>query len=290
MEEKNFYKYQEQSEQLRDKRRRIGSQTAKGGFKNEKHICEKFNNWKIDSDVKEWLKIMNYDFNKLDSLEAIKIPTLIKKIDLQKYNITTDEYEKFIRFKKADAQLKLILKIGDIIKFEYLSLKKANKGADFNQIDKRSVNDYKKMWNFNNEITKWLKLFTGETKPDRKVFKNLYDNRRILLNEMSENIQKIIIKFFDDNKYLIISDILKGRGGLSAGWLLVTRLDTDTNKIDYVLKDINTVINFYSQGKTYITQRGSLFIGKIFMQRKGGTPDPTKLQFKFGPCQLFKIK
>jgi len=26
------------------------------------------------------------------------------------------------------------------------------------------------------------------------------------------------------------------------------------------------------------------------MQRKGGTPDPTKLQFKIKPCELFKLE
>ena len=120
------------TESLRDKRRRIGSSTAKGGFKNEKHICEKFNNWITDLDVKEWLKIMNYNFKSLKSLEAYQIPTILKKSDFEKYNISQDEFKKFIRFKKADAQLKLIIKIGNIIKFEYLSLKKANKVADFN--------------------------------------------------------------------------------------------------------------------------------------------------------------
>lgn len=29
-----------------------GSKTAKDGFKNEKHIAEKFNNWQIDFEAK----------------------------------------------------------------------------------------------------------------------------------------------------------------------------------------------------------------------------------------------
>jgi len=35
--------------------------------------------------------------------------------------------------------------------------------------------------------------------------------------------------------------------------------------------------------------RASLKIGKITMQRKGGTPDPTSLQFKMNPLELFEL-
>ncbi len=39
-----------------------------------------------------------------------------------------------------------------------------------------------------------------------------------------------------------------------------------------------------------VSPGGSLYIGRITMQRKGGTPDPTKLQFKIKPCDLFKLE
>ncbi|GAB6183599.1 hypothetical protein [Thermodesulfovibrio hydrogeniphilus] len=57
----------------------IGSSTAKGGFANEKEICKKFNNWKRDEEAKTWLKIMGYEINCIDSVEAILIPTRMKK-------------------------------------------------------------------------------------------------------------------------------------------------------------------------------------------------------------------
>lgn len=285
-----YSEFFEQSESLKDKRRRVGSKTAKGGFKNEINIVEKFNNWKTDTHAQEWLKIMDYDIRSLDSLEAIQIPTVLNKNNLSLYNISKEEYEKFIRYKKADAQIKLIIKIGDIVKYEYISIKKANKNADFNQIDKRTVDFYQSMWGFDDEIAEYLKLFTGETKPEKSIFINLKDERRVYLNEMPLLVQTKIVNFFDENKFLVISDILKGRGGLSAGWMLVTRNDSKSKVLDYVLKDINTTINFYCNGDVHITNKGSLFVGKIFMQRKGGTPDPTKLQFKFGPCQLFELK
>lgn len=119
----------------------IGSITAKGGFANEKGICKKFNDWEKDNEAQTWLKIMGYDIESIDSVEAILIPT---------YNKTDD-------------------------------------------------------------TTTWI------------------------------------------------------------------------------LKDINTVMNFFGSGEIRMSPKGSLHIGRITMQRKGGTPDPTKLQFKIKPCELFKL-
>jgi len=270
----------------------LGSKTAKGGFANEEAICEKFNNWKNDKEAKQWLKIMGYNIKNLDSVKAIRIPVRIKKSDLSKYEVSEGEYEKLVRFKKADAQVKIIIRIGNIFKIENLSLKKANSDADYNQIDKRTVDIYQEMWRFDNEIALWLKLFTGEIFPKsrKKLIGKIKpkDKRRLFLTEIPEGIQKKIIQFFKKNKILVVSDIIKGRGGLSAGWMLVTRLNKQEKTTTWILKDINTVMNIFGSDDVEISLRGSLHIGKITMQRKGGTPDPTKLQFKIKPCQLFE--
>ncbi|HEC92594.1 MAG TPA: type II restriction endonuclease [Candidatus Atribacteria bacterium] len=272
----------------------LGSKTAKGGFANEKVICRKFNSWKRDKEAQEWHKIMGYDIKKLFSVKAIQVPTKIKKSDLSKFGINREDYEQFLRFKKADAQIRIIIKIGEILKIENLSLKKANSNADYNQIDKRTIDDYQEMWNFDDEIAFWLKLFTGELKPEkysRKTgIKKFKDKRRLFLNEMPENIQNKIISFFDKNRIIIIGDIIRGRGGLSADWMLVTRLNRENNTTTWILKDINIAMNFFGGGEVRISPRGSLYVGKITMQRKGGTPDPTKLQFKIKPCQLFEMR
>ncbi len=267
----------------------LGSKTAKGGFANEKTICKKFNAWKKDKEAQEWLKIMGYDIKKLDSVKAIQVPTRIKKSDLSKFEVNEEKYTQFVRFKKADAQIRIIIKIGNILKIENLSLKKANSDADYNQIDKRTVADYQEMWKFDDEMAFWLKLFTGELKPkEYSSIKKLRDGRRLFLDEMPENIQNKIIRFFERNRIIIISDIVKGRGGLSADWMLVTQLNRVNKTTTWTLRDINVVMNFFGSGKICISPKGSLYIGKITMQRKGGTPDPTKLQFKINPCQLFK--
>ena len=139
----------------------------------------------------------------------------------------------------------------------------------------------------------WLKLFTGELSPkkySRKTgIKKFRDKRRLFLSEMPETIQKEIIEFFKKNQIIIISDIIRGRGGLSANWMLVTRFNRENKTTTWILRDINVVMNFFGSDDICISPKGSLYIGKITMQRKGGAPDPTKLQFKIKPCQLFEL-
>jgi hypothetical protein len=271
----------------------LGSKTAKGGFANEKAICKKFNAWRKDKEAQEWLKIMGYDIKKLNSVKAIQVPTRIKKSDLSKFEVDEEEYEQFMRFKKADAQIRIIITIGNILKIENLSLKKANSEADYNQVDKRLVDAYQEMWGFDDNIACWLKLFTGENNPKSFIKLTgkikLRDKRRLFLDEMPEDIRNKITDFFKENNIIVVSDILKGRGGLSANWMLVTRYIKDEDTTTWTLKDINSAMNFFGRGDVKISPRGSLYMGKITMQRKGGTPDPTKLQFKIKPCQLFGI-
>ncbi|UYZ40507.1 MAG: hypothetical protein N2V74_03760 [Candidatus Methanospirare jalkutatii] len=276
----------------------LGSRTAKGGFANEKAVCEKFNNWKNDEDAKLWLKIMGYDPDKIDYVKAIQIPTRIKKEDIGKFGFSEEEYEELMRFKKTDiqVQIRLIIRVNNALKVENLSLKKANSDADYNQVDKRWVDSYKEMWHFDDEIALALKLFTGEIPPSthREMLKvsisQLRDKRRVFLTELRDDIVQKIISFFTKNKILVVSDILKGRGGFAADWMLVTRYNKKNDTTTWILKDINTAMNFFGKGDVKVSPRGSLYIGRITMQRKGGTSDPTKLQFKIKPCDLFKLE
>jgi len=275
----------------------FGSRTAKGGFANEKEICKKFNNWKKDKEAQVWLKIMGYELSKIEEIRAIVIPTRLKKTELKIFGFTEDEYEELMRFKKTDlqVQVRVVIQINKILKVENLSLKKANTDADYNQIDKRYVDAYKQMWGFSENITKALKLFTGELNPKDhqemlKISLNkLRDPRRVFLDELKDELIKEIISFFEEKRILVVSDILKGRGGFSANWMLVTKYNRTNDTTTWILKDINTVMNFFGSGEIKISPKGSLYIGRITMQRKGGTPDPTKLQFKIKPCELFKI-
>lgn len=266
--------------------------TAKGGFLNESDICKKFMNYKNDNVAQSWLNTLGYNPEKIENLLATQIPVRINHDKAIALGICENKYNESIKFKKADIQIQIEIIIDNIVHIENISLKKANKTAGFNQVDKRPVLTYQKIWNFSDNIAKWLQLFTGDILPEEILssseLKNIKDKRRLFLTEIPTDKLEMIIDFFNSNKMLIVSDILRGRGGLSAEWFLVTR-KSDDNSVDWVLKDINSVCNFYAQGEVKLSPRGSLKIGRITMQRKGGTPDPTSLQFKINPLELFEI-
>ena len=67
-------------------------------------------------------------------------------------------------------------------------------------------------------IYELLQYFTGGKTPK---IKDTRDERRMFADEFSENEQQLLLKFFIDNKTLIVNDILKGRGKFSAEWMLV---------------------------------------------------------------------
>lgn len=241
-----------------------GSKIAKDGFNNEKDIADKFINWKNDDEAKSWLMTMGYN---LDDIEYV--------------------YAEVLHGYKTDVQVQVTIKLKKIIEAQNLQIKLVSNDKGFNQIDKRWIKNYKEMWNIPDDVERLLQLFTGEIPPYKN---NTKDSRRMFMNEFTEEEKDKIIKFFEENKSLIILDIVKGRGILAAEWILVAK-KTSTETI-WTLKPINVAINHYSEGGVEITNRGSLKIGRITMQRKGGDAgrDTAKmLQFKVDPTELFNV-
>ena len=246
---------------------KLGSETAKGGFRNEKDVIVRFNNWTKDEVAQKWLKAMGYKISDIEYVKALKV---------------RGQY-------KADIQVRvrIIIKLKSREDLQNLQVKLVSNPQGFNQIDKRWVDKYVELWDIPEDVTKILKLFTGEIKPTKKGLK---DKRRVLLSEMDKNDQDKIVSFFKNNKILIVSDLLKGRGEFSADWVLVILKFNAESK--WMLKSINEAMNLFGNGDVRITSQGSLKIGKIGMQRKGGDAgrDTSKmLQFKINPVELFNI-
>ena len=240
----------------------LGSQTAKNGFLNEDDIVEKFNNWILDEDAQKWLLIMEYQLNDIEYVKAVKLSGY-----------------------KTDVQVQVTIKLKDAIDAQNLQVKLVSNPKGFNQIDKRWVDKYVEMWNIPLDIISIFKKYTGEIEP---TIDNPKDNRRMFANEFTLVEQKKILDWLNENKSLIVSDILKGRGQFSAEWMLVAQKVEENSR--WILKPMNFCLNHFGNGTIEITKQGNYKIGRITMQRKGGDNgrDTAKmLQFKINPAELF---
>ena len=243
----------------------LGSQTAKNGFRNEDDIVDKFNNWKVDNEAKSWLIIMGYDLEEIESVLAVKIFR-----------------------EKTDVQAQITIKLKNVIDAQNMQVKLVSNPKGYNQIDKRWVDAYNLLWDIPVDILNILKRYTGEIVPN---INNPKDERRMFANEFTIIEQKTILKWLEDNKTMIISDILKGRGRLSAEWMLVAQKSNIDSR--WILKPMNFCVNLFGNGNIEITKLGNFKIGKITMQRKGGDngrKTANMLQFKINPAELFEIK
>ena len=245
-----------------NKEQLLGSQTAKNGFINEDDIVNKFNNWKNDEDAKKWLLIMQYNLAEIEFVKAVKLSGF-----------------------KTDVQAQVTVKLKQAIDVQNMQVKLVSNLQGFNQIDKRWVDKYVEMWNIPNVIISILKRYTGEIVP---TIPNPQDKRRMFANEFEEKDQRLILKWLNDNKTLIVSDILKGRGQFSAEWTLVAQKLNSNSR--WILKPMNFCLNYFGNGEIEITKRGNFKIGRITMQRKGGDGGrntANMLQFKLNPAELF---
>lgn len=204
------------------------------------------------------------------------------------YNLDEIEFVKAVVLSgfKADIQVQVTVKLKEAIDTENIQVKLVSNLKGFNQIDKRWVDKYVEMWEIPNDITQLLKEYTGELPPK---INNPKDKRRTFADEFSEKDRNKLLEWLQNNKSLIVSDILKGRGKFSAEWILVAQ--KTESQARWILKPMNYCLNFFGNGKVLISPRGTFKIGKITMQRKGGDggrPTANMLQFKINPAELFE--
>jgi hypothetical protein len=240
----------------------LGSATAKHGFQNETEIAGKFNNWKTDPDAQEWLRAMGYSPADVLSVAAAKP-----------------------HGEKADVELRIKTKRGETT--EGISIKLVSNPTGFNQVDKRWLSHYQKMWKMPPDVVESLKLFVGEAAPNGKT----RQSERMYLNELDTAARQKVVDFFTAHKAEIVSDMLKGDGIYAAGWLMVALKSGVTPK--WTVRKMDDAIRFFGDGDVKITRGGNLKIGRITMQRKGGDAGretAKMLQFKINPAELFDAK
>lgn len=242
----------------------LGSQTAKNGFMNEKDIINLFNDWREEELSRQWLTTMGYILEEIEEVYAY----------LVKGNF------------KSDIQVQVSIKLKEVLDCQNISIKLVSNTKGFNQIDKRYVKAYQELWNISEEVVSLLQYYTGEKPPYKSEVR---DKRRMYLNELSKEEQEAILNFFNLNKTLIVSDILKGRGKFSAEWMLVIQKIEEKDILNWSLKPMNYCLNFFGNGEIILTKKGNLKIGKITVQRKGGDggrKTACMLQFKIDPSLL----
>lgn len=240
----------------------LGSRTAKAGFRNEDEVAAKFNNWRSDADAAAWLGFMGYRPKEITSVTASKP-----------------------HGEKADVQVTIRIASGE--RTEGISIKLVSSAQGFNQIDKRWLRQYAKMWRMPADVEAALKLYLGEAKPNRPS----RNSERMFLGELDAGMRRKIMNFFEANKAAIVSDLFKGGGEFAAGWMMVALKASEQPR--WVLRSIDYAIKFYSEGPVEITRQGNLKIGRITMQRKGGDggrETANMLQFKINPALLFEGK
>lgn len=250
------------SQATRTSKAALGSSTARNGFKNEDEIRDKLNNWRTDRDAQDWLVAMKCKIADIENLMAVKP-----------------------HGEKADVEVRITTKGGETK--EGISIKLVSSPTGFNQIDKRWLATYARMWNMPVDVQTSLKFFVGETLP----FKAGRDEKRMYLNELSPEAQWAAVDFFTKNKDEIVSDLFAGDGVHAAGWVMVAFKATENTK--WIIRSSADTIKFYSEGKVEITRAGNLKIGRVTMQRKGGDggrETAKMLQFKINPVQLFDAK
>jgi len=149
---------------------RLGSETARAGFRNEADVIDRFNAWKSDNLAAAWLLKMGYPVDEIEWVKAAKVPGS----------------------QKADVQVQVTIKLTGVLGVENLQVKLVSQETGFNQIDKRWVTSYVEMWDASAEVETLLKRFTGEVKPTGKT----RDERRTFADEFLPKSRLFCSLFF----------------------------------------------------------------------------------------------
>ncbi len=234
---------------------------AKGGFDNESELRKLFE--AFDPVIFPFVDALGYDLNSLSKIKATKYQSR----------------------HKPDLKLDFVGKNGTIIGTEKVSVKLQSGPSGFNQVDRGWVEDrYRKLWpTMSDDVVEGLKLFTGQDEPLRGT----RNSKRMFMDELPSDLRDAVLDFFSSNLRQIVSDVLAGRDENRADWFLVT----DKSSGKSVVRPMDNVIAGATFGGVGLTPRGSIRLGRLTAQRKGGdggAETAKNLQFKANPIELIK--
>jgi hypothetical protein len=254
-----------------------GSRIAKQGFANEKDMVKVFNSWRENSTATNLLQAMGYKISEIESVEAKKIPGTVKP------------------------DIKVLVTVGEQTDRHKVSCKRLEKRANYNHLCRKSVDKYQTQWGFSTAIGESLKAFTGQLKlAEHSLLKSgiavLRDEkknrpaRRLFMDEIRDDAKDSIVAFFRRKTKDVIREVFVGTNpGEVPTWMLFTYIGDDG--YSHHIHPMEEVVDFYTgNGDVSITRGGNLNIGRITLQRKGGTGSPFDMQFKFRPLTFLENK
>jgi hypothetical protein len=252
-----------------------GSRIAKSGYQNEIDMAREFTRWRNSIYAQRWLNHMNYNLYDITSVYAI----------CNGYGDSDSNIGSRLHKSKTDVRLLINLRGCDTHCTENIQVKLVSNKNGLNQIDKKWVDRYVQMWNIQGNVANILKRFTGEIPPN---IENPRDHRRMFMDEFSHEERNSLLEFLRDRKDMIMENIFVGTGEeLDAEWMLVVQ----RYNRQYLtgIRSIDSVIDIFRNGDVRISAKGSVKIGKVLMQRKGGDAGrwtSNMLQFKIDPSEI----
>jgi hypothetical protein len=268
-----------------------GSKAATEGFSNERQVVNSFN--AKNAFAEQCFAAMHIPVTA--SVKAMHVShiqgesSLSKLLELTK-RPTSSEVSTIRKFQKADIRLRITE--SDRSSHLNLSLKKTAK-ANFNQVECHSVLDYQEALGFDDEVCLWLRLFTGAvTETELEMWTNglTVDGKRgrVIFHQFPSDKKEKILSFLESKKRQIISDAVRGRGPLCADFVMVTH-QTESETRAHV-SPVEAVIDHLSVGNAEASHKSSIRLGGLTIQRRGGTPNPSFLQLKMKPRDLFDVE
>ena len=252
-----------------------GSRIAKQGFANERDMVKVFNSWQENQNATKLLRAMGYKIAEIESIQAEKIPGTFKP------------------------DIKVIVKTVRQTDCHRISCKRIEKKANYNHLCRKSVDKYQDQWGFDTVVSESLKAFTGELnlvehsllKPGLTLLRDQKKDRqarRLFMDEIKDDAKDAIINFFQKNTPGVIKEVFKGTNPEETpDWMLFTYIENDN--CTYHIYPMQEVVDFYTgDADVSITKGGNLNIGRITLQRKGGTGNPFDMQFKFRPLTFLE--
>ncbi|MHA1878651.1 MAG: hypothetical protein ACTSUC_19580 [Promethearchaeota archaeon] len=264
----------------------IGSRTAKSGFVNETIIIDKFNNWKDEEISQNWLEFIsrNEGFNIAD--------------------VTSIKADKIAGRHKSDILLTITLKNGSEYKTG-ISLKKQDERG-YNHIHREDPVSFSNRFNFDSIAKTALLKYCGyqgfspyDMYKKKKISSDVYyqcddipekkthreGTGRFFFDELTQREQKSLLKSFQRNIDSIMEYILRTGKSQSypADYVICTKIVDEG--ILFRIETINEIIRrALHNGQVRLsgkTKHPSIHIGRITVQRKGGTMGASDIQFKW---------